>query len=296
MTLVLTAVCDDFVVQVSDRRFGFQHGTIEATGTDEANKQVVVNAEGFRLVAGFAGLAIMEGELWSTSYQLAEVLVSEDVLRAGFDGCVEAARVACDLRMERFSKRQPLSIVFAGFTKGIPAPHVATVSNCKSPTFRGHDGLSDFEVTRSAMSGRRYWPEGMVAALPSDTEQRVRLVLKAGNPAAVVDVAVDQIRRAAKHAKYGKYVGVNCMSVCVLRDGPVEAIYHAAHKRAETFGPTFVEQRDGFGSFIMGSPVSQVFGAPPPGVGPMPMRIGMSETPVLDRRTLKRVPKRGSRD
>lgn len=291
MTLILTAVCDRFIVQVADRRFVYESAGM-ATADDESTKQVVVNGDHFRLVAGFAGLAKAADERWSTGFWLAETIATEQAIGGGFKGCVDAARDAADRRFERIYRkdgtRAPLTLVFAGYTEGSPAPVMATVSNCRSGTFRRREAAEPFETTHSIMAGRQVSAEGLFAALPVDSLARIRAALKRGDAAAVTDVAVEQIRRATRHGKYGRGVGLNCMSISIVRDAGVEAIYHPTHGRAETWGPIFVEANDGAGIYILGPIQSKVLGSPPPGIGPMPINVGMSGTPVLDRRVLNR--------
>jgi hypothetical protein len=50
-------------------------------------------------------------------------------------------------------------------------------------------------------------------------------------PAEVADMMVNLIRAAARHGKYGKYIGRNCMSIVVPREGSFTGAYHPDQAR-----------------------------------------------------------------
>lgn len=299
MTLILTAVCDEFVVQVSDRRL-----INILTGRpveDEANKQIVVKTPKMHFVAGYTGPADVvsapdaAGKMVAqTRWWLAETMGKYEVLSLGIKGCVDAVRVAADAAFQELAlagvKPEPLTVVFAGYESASPVPIIATITNCDSPRFRPSDVAEKFiPHVRPAAAGRDCDLAGCTLALPEDTEDRLRAVLKKRDYGGVTEVAVQQIRKAAKHRKFGKYVGENCMSICLMRDGHAEAIYHPTHGRAESSGPTLVESQGG-DAVIVGAPTVSVVGADGRvKQGPMPdMLIGPSGMRVRDRRALRR--------
>ena len=301
MTLILTAVCNEFVVQVSDRRFTGVRGTVEGPLTDEGNKQVVVNTPDMRLVVGFTGVASIEtapSEVWrdkhTTDRWIAETIGTVEALSSGLDGCVETVHSAAANYFTSHQIAGPLTVIFAGYTNG--SAKVGTVSNCKVPTFRPRDVSDTFTADVWFSKSRDCIAEGCTAALPPGWETRVRAALKRRDYAAVVDVAVGEIRAACRHGKYGKYVGPNCMSVCLFRAGGVQAVYHAVHDAAITFGPNLVDWSHGV-LMIAGSPGGRVEGPDGQlirGASPGNLSVGPSQIPILDRRVLKRIPPRRS--
>jgi hypothetical protein len=59
-------------------------------------------------------------------------------------------------------------------------------------------------------------------------------------PAEVADMMVDLIRAAARHGKYGKYIGRNCMSIIVPREGSFTGSYHPDKARKTQHYPHLV--------------------------------------------------------
>lgn len=59
-------------------------------------------------------------------------------------------------------------------------------------------------------------------------------------PAEVADMMVNLIRAAARHGKYGKYIGRCCMSIAVPREGSFTGAYHPDQARKTQHVPHLV--------------------------------------------------------
>jgi hypothetical protein len=286
MTLVITTGCPEFVLQVSDRRFTRLDTRLPVT--DEGNKVLVVRACDADLAVSFTGLGIIEGE-WTGDWLLARIAQAK-AAESGFDECVEAVRGAAESAFARMARacRWPLAhtFVFAGFRHGAGQPRVVVVTNCESGNFRTGPIASTFSAHDMSSARYPYHEAGMTPAMHKDSKARIRgLIRKTQAYPAVADLVVNQIRLASSHRKHGKYVGRQCMSVCVFRSGRVEAVYHPTHSRPVTYAPnlidTFPAQGGGLGHMSIKD--VQLVGGRPMSFGPT--AGGMT---VLDRRQLRR--------
>lgn len=300
MTLIVTAVCDEFIAQISDRRFSAEG--LDVPVSDEGTKQVIVRGPGYDLVAGFTGLANVsstpdaKGTVFEdTGMWLASTMADGNVLRGGMNACVEAVRRAADDAFKRIyshsNRRLPLTIEFAGFGQSSGALTVATVTNCRDPRFKSFNADDSFSANVRYSAGPECLIAGVTAAWSDDATQKVRAVLKRRNYPATVDVVVQLIRDACRRPKYKKYVGPNCTAVYLSRRGEVEAIYDPVHGRRESFGPHVVDYADG-AVMLFGSPRTQIFGDPPPEARLSGSAYGPSGTRMLDRRELQRPERR----
>jgi len=294
MTLIVTVGCPKFVVQVSDRRFTRLDSRLPVPETDEGNKELVVRACDADFAISFTGLAALEGE--RTGDWLLECISDAKAAEAGFDACLAAVRAAADNTFARIAQRDGAfyhhTFVFAGFHHGAAQPRVAVVSNCESGDFRVGPAASTFSVQDISSARYPYHQAGMIPAMHADSKSRIKgLARRAPSYASVADLIVREVRLAASHAKYGRYIGKQCMSVCVRGSGEgeveVEAVYHPTHSRPITYAPNLVDifpaQGGGLGHMCMKD--VQMLGGWPGRMG-----VGASGTEILDRRNLARRP------
>jgi hypothetical protein len=286
VTLILTVGTPNFVVQVSDRRFT----CFDANGRswpcdEEANKEVTIRSSRFAAVVSFTGRATVGPvplDLW-----LLDVLDMK-VVRDGPDACLEAIRIAADRNLgpDPNGRRYPQTFVFAGYEFGVPRPFMGLVTNCTSRSFQRRKTAATYELVRSKPSGFLFNTAGATAALPAHSRALLNQTAKRRkNYPATADAAVDLIRQASRHGKLGALIGKNCSSVCVRPDGSLEAMYHAAHTRPQTFGPNLIEEHtdEGKGAMLFRGVESQ--GSPG-----LTLTVGTSGLPIRDRRSVGRSP------
>jgi hypothetical protein len=232
MTLIVTLVDRNRIVQVSDRRLSKPNGELH---DDNANKAVIVGMERINFAASYTGLAYIgrEREEDQTDRWLADNLGS--ITRDGETGveriadalATRATRTISRLRGERWMKG--LKIVLAGYDRE-NRPFRATVSNIR---FRSHDA---FEVLdRFGVRVRRYYPwdsmpdidvAGAVGAFENRNptakaikrnRKRVIELVKSRREDLtgdqVAEALVALIRSANRHPRYEPFIGRDCLSV-----------------------------------------------------------------------------------
>ncbi|MGB2695645.1 MAG: hypothetical protein WBD55_10735, partial [Dehalococcoidia bacterium] len=140
MTLILTAGCSDFIVQVSDRRFclaeSTKHGVrLVDIKTDEGNKELVVVSYATHFSVAFTGLAEVGGQ--SVGDWLAEVIVESKAAAQGISECAQALRDAATRSFGAASSLGStdfLEFVFSGYDARDKGPRVILVSNFRTET------------------------------------------------------------------------------------------------------------------------------------------------------------------
>ena len=239
MTLIITSVSKDRIVQVSDRRLTTLTGDIH---DDSANKALAVGIGYVHFVASYTGLAYIGrvSEENRTDRWLQDHLGS--ITRSGEqsleDICESLSQRATEamsrLRGERRNKG--LKVVLAGFDRA-NEPFRATVSNIR---FSSHDV---FDVRdRFAWNVRRYqaWnpmPEidmtGAVGAFEAKDKHAKRLKNIRGTVARhfrrhhkrltdeqAARRLVTLVRAASTHPAYGPIIGRDCLSVVAVPKTP----------------------------------------------------------------------------
>jgi len=226
VTLVVTVGSANWVLQVSDRRFTYPPGRSAPAGADEKNKEVVIHAADADLAVAFTGLAEI-GPL-STGDWLLEAISRAKGAESGFDACIDAVRVAADAAYAGstvpWNPPRPLTFIFAGFQKNGRQPQIATVSNCQSIHFRTVEVSRRFGTYSVSNQPHPYHVAGATPAVAQDSRPKIRGVARRTRDcSAVADLVVAEVRRAAKHAKHGKFIGESCMSICISRDGGIHS-------------------------------------------------------------------------
>lgn len=290
MTLILTAGCSDFIVQVSDRRFcaasrgGRGVRFIEAT-TGEGNKELVVASPAADFAVAFTGRAMLGSS--GVGDWLVDVVGETTAAAVGLGEYAKQVRHAANAfyqTLPGLHDSDMLEFVFAGFATGDPRPQIILVTNFRSETFEflGHPTTS-FRILRPSNANYPYWEAGYIPAVKPNTKRRIRaLVKRSRDYPRTTDAMVREIRHAADHPEYGQWVGKNCMSVVISRDGKREAVYHPAHGDLISYGPNFIQVLRGGKS-----PLQMSFKNISMGGSLEPMVLGDGKSlPILDRRML----------
>ncbi len=247
MTLILTALSPQRVVQVSDRKLTFLDGR---TYHDDANKAVIVYCDDGHFSVAYTGLAQVHDKdkkvLTRTDQWIARSLWSI-MQRPGRWGSKELYEAFQAHATETFEgtghvplTRKATAFVFAGFfywrtPEGdeVGTPIAGSLSNMMVTSGGGIKVDREFATLRTwaARSTMRtndieIWADGQVAAIASRDalakafNRRTRILhrrlqrVEHGAPqrsgGEVARELVSVIRMASRHPQYGKYIGRDC--------------------------------------------------------------------------------------
>jgi hypothetical protein len=237
LTLILTVASKHFVLQVSDRRLTAVYSDQRsAIASDDTNKAAILRGPRLNAVLGFTGLAKVAG--LPTADWLLEAVGTESV-ESGFDSSVDNLRRRAEEAMLSKDLVGPLAIHVAGYSNGSQIPRFCEIANVTDRRFKAvssgfviDDRSSDLLVEAAGCTGALH-----VQAISG----LMTLVRKQRSYPTATDAAVAEIRRASRHGKLGKYVGSNCMSICLWPDGGVDCVYHPERAGPQTFAPNLIE-------------------------------------------------------
>ncbi len=247
MTLILTALSPQRVVQVSDRKLTHPGGR---TATDDANKAVIVYCDDGRFSVAYTGLAHVRDKdsrvLVRTDRWIADCMVSF-LQRPGRWGCRELYNAFQVHATETFEgtrnvplTRKATAFVFAGFYfwatpegKVVGSPVAGSLSNMTITPAGGIKVERDFATVRTWAPAHTMrtneiaiWADGMVPALASRDaiakaisrrtrvlHRRLQRVEQGAPQRSREDVAkelVSVVRMASRHPEHGKFIGRDC--------------------------------------------------------------------------------------
>lgn len=259
MTLILTVVDKNRILQVSDRRLTNLSREIVS---DETNKAVCIGMSYIHFAASYTGLAYIGKERIEnrTDYWLLEQLGS--ITRSGtpsVDGiCRSLGQVASTALSRLRGNYKPLEVVFAGYERNNIAFR-ATVSNMKVNK-RGHIETRD----RFTSDVRRFYPwspkpemyvAGASAVFDANdrtskalgiNRDKVIQYLKANRDELPEQRAAEALvwltRAAHTHKDYGYLIGRDCLSTVAFPREPQRkvllthtVVYPAQHERNSLF-------------------------------------------------------------
>lgn len=244
MTLIITALSPDKVMQVSDRRLTYASGK---TATDAANKAVTVWCDDAYFSVAYTGLAHIydkESRLRKRTDKWIAHSLWSIMQRPGSWGVRDLYRtfaVHAEEALE-LTRNVPLTnrgtaFVFAGFFyRSTPIAFVGTLSNMKAPPRGGIKVIRQFDTQRvwslnpaMPVNEVEIQVDGTEAALFSRDaiakaiNRRTRVIhrrlerMESGAPLRsreeVAGELVHIVRMATHHPDYGKYIGRDCMAV-----------------------------------------------------------------------------------
>ena len=288
MTLNLTALGADFVVQVSDRRLTrvTSSGSIHVDD-DDANKAVVLSCSDSLLAMTFTGL----GRLHATRVDewLLNVLQEEALCELEADiGVEKFSQLATDwFRSFRSSWSGPHTFIFAGFQKKSNSNQ--SRSRLWFVTNSASVGYSSFAA--SSVNKTRMYVTGWLPAFPRAERRRVQAACrKAENIEQIEAALVDGIRNAASRADGGP-IGKSCMSVSLAPPRAAVSRFHPHGEHPHNFAPHVVWYEAGRNFAVNGidhlpaGQYSLVFGGdacalvvrPGRGIGPPPSQESLAK-------------------
>lgn len=246
MTLIITALAEDAVVQVSDRRLTLPDGTVYS---EQANKAICFDCADAHVSLAYTGLARIGTT--PTDQWLVDLLTDNSLAHEPFPKAVDAvARLATERfqKLRNLGDRRRLSLVFGGF--GPLGPLVALVSNFEdgsgswlpdvADTFAAHFWLRN----NSSMRKLDLMISGAEAAVTHElisTIERIRKRFLAKSPEERINVFVQVLRGAAADPEHGWLIGTECMGVIVCPHEGFQATYHPSGDISLAYMPNYVQ-------------------------------------------------------
>ncbi|MCL5962180.1 MAG: hypothetical protein M1358_23170 [Chloroflexi bacterium] len=231
MTLIITAVTRDGIVQVSDRRLTKDGQVYD----DSSNRAICVSCSDGRLAISYTGLAEIGGQRtdeWLADY-LASIVDDRIDTLSVFEALQKRTTSAFS-RLRIHQEHQELTLVLAG-----PRMHLAVfgyVSNVLDWT-----GKRLPDVQESFSLGV-HWPmisarcrkatvqiDGRKDAVDETLQNRINKLKRKmyfQDSHMVAQALVTIVRAAGQHPQFGKYIGRDCMSVILARTGGFQTMYH----------------------------------------------------------------------
>jgi len=272
MTLIIALMAPTQAILVSDRRLT-ENGRLF---DDEKNKATVLFCADGRAAVAFTGLALAPTERFDTSRVLLQVLSQAGLQDHLLLPTIQRFTV---LITEEFKKlkipqaNKHVTFVFSGYryAGSMAAPVLAQVTNTV-------DMSGMFQ--KSASEEFRMWTPreprpfvflgfGVKLGVASANPERLKELLLQQRPAeALVNKAVEVIRKAADSPRSKGLVGKQCMSIVVPLQGPVFCNYHSATVKNQIFLPNSVVSTPNAAFTSQGTSIEQLDAAGPPLVVP----------------------------
>ena len=222
MTLIATALSDESVVQVVDRRLT-RDGVLY---DDLANKGICGVCADARFSVAYTGLMMTPNR---TDEWLVDFLSDAGVLQLSLLDVLKSLAGALTQEFVRFrnlpENSRRLTLAFAGF--GSFGPFAATVSNQEDDQERvlskPEDQFQYFICLRNDNVIRRldfafYGAEAAINDELTKVIMKLRRALFRQSGDRIASAMVAVVRRAAKHSQYGHLISPNCISVVHNRD------------------------------------------------------------------------------
>lgn len=241
MTLIITVLADDAVVQVSDRRLTSGGSIVPKP----ENKALCVSCSDANFTVSFTGLARIHG-MPTTDWTLGQLTC----MKAGaldfptILGQLRDKLTAAWAGLSVHGRTAGITFAFAGF--GRAGPFYGLLSNIEDakgtrlPTvnaaFQSGIWLRNKKRLRKldiVVNGAEEAVVGTIdAAIPA---VRRRFLRHTADKRA--EMLVELVRRAADHPTIGKYIGKECMSVVVPASGDFITRYHPVAAEAVHYAP-----------------------------------------------------------
>ncbi len=250
MTLSLSLVSQEAIVQVSDRRFTDGTG---APVDDVANKAIVVACTDAVLSITFTGLAsftLGRGEPQHIDVWLAHAMLEKGIPELNSDDLVAFIAEAGGKLFSRFpsTMRLPLTFIVSGWIPTqTPSKEVASVWTVTND----YNGRIQHDFSLEQLPGAtgrdaRLYAVGMQQALTRPVrrrmEQALRRAKRTAGPKREIDeietVMVRAIREAADTPESKQSIGKNCTAVTLLPQRQARSTYHTESQTPVSYGPT----------------------------------------------------------
>lgn len=235
MTLIISALSDDALIQVSDRRLTKPDCTLF---TDDATKAICGMCADAKFSISYTGLA-RAGQFATdkpTDHCVVDVLIQSGALNGPFPNVVEQLRVAANRdfgTLIRKGVKTGVTFVILGF--GPIGPFTVFLSNMEksggrlSTTAEAEFTASNYLRNTQKMQKLDISVCGSICAVNAKIQLMIKKFWKKGLRMSVeqrVDALVQIIRSAAADVNNGHFIGKNCMSVATTPVGDFVAKFH----------------------------------------------------------------------
>ncbi len=216
MTLIITAITQSAIVQVSDRRLTWPNGKIY---NDNTNKATIISCQDGYFSVAYTGLALIgkkpTGEwLLDFCYEIGAGGLDPSTILTHLEQ--HAADALRSLAIEQ--RYKGLTFVLAGIAH--EQRFIMTTSNHADAEGMALPQVSDSFLSIGGRLEQSYISvHGSIKAIESTcirrmTKRREELVRLPGPQ--IAKQLVSYVRMARRDAKHGKYIGGDCMSVVIL--------------------------------------------------------------------------------
>ncbi len=237
MTLIITALTANKIIQASDRRLTYPNGSIF---DDEANKAVCVSCKDAYFSMAYTGLAKMS--LMKTDEWLLDYLNSIKAFQIDVASIVKGLEKSLSVAFAHLPRKyKRTTFVLAGYRYHIPLPFLVIISNFERENLWPPGEAQDAFLSYDWLMKKNAHPEkaysftisGTRQAFNRDIIRKVKHLMRTRffqekDSKIVADRMVSFIREAAETPRFGQYIGQNCMVVSMSpnpNDGFVTKYY-----------------------------------------------------------------------
>lgn len=246
MTLIITALAEDVLIQVSDRRLTYSNGAI---ASNLANKAICVTCLDAMFTIAYTGLAQI-GHV-TTDHWLVDHFTNTGAANKRFDEIVKELRSYAALTFSKFchlGNARGITFIFAGFRP--LGPFIVLLSNQEDEKGNRLKKINDsFDI---GIFLRNDKPMHKVDIMINGAEDAITLPIKTAirkkirsqlfrlQPEQRVLLLVDLIRRASGTPKAENRIGSDVMSVIMSTQDGFHAQFHPENKSPLSYTPHFV--------------------------------------------------------
>lgn len=249
MTLIITAVTPDKIIQASDRRLTYTDGGLCG---DNANKAVCVGCKDAHFAIAYTGLAEIKGkrtDIWLIDY-LASINASQMQVPAIVNAIEKQANDSLKAVPKEYKK---MTFVLVGYRNRMP--FIALISNFEDLKNKSGEAQDSFNtdvrqvrgLITNPQKGLWIYVNGCEQAVDKPIHRRIRKLHRKRffhreQPEVIADTVVSLIRAASRTRPYGRFVGRDCMTV-VLKASSEEGIntkYHPDKRSPVTYMPHLI--------------------------------------------------------
>ena len=244
MTLILSAIAKNCVVQISDRRLTLPDGSLY---DDMAVKMICAACQNAHFSMSYTGLAEVKGV--RTDERVTDYLVSIHAGNMPILQLLEATKAFLTeifRQLKHLGNNRGVSFVLAGYVQAVP--FMGLLSNMedeKGNWLRNVD--DDFHL--GILSPNEQWRKKLDvmingAEIAADVfEQYIPSFRKRffnKPPQEISNASVQLLRMATQHPKIGHVIGKNCLSTIVTPDGEFVCNDHSEAARPQHNSPHFI--------------------------------------------------------
>ena len=245
MTLIITSLAEDALIQVSDRKLTYPNGSVASNFADKA---IYVNCTDARFTVAYTGLARVGNT--QTDHWLLNYLTNSRAANKRFPKIIEELRLHAANTFRSLGNHRGITFVFAGF--GPPGPFAVLLSNQENGNGQWIGSINDsFDVgwflrNASPMLKLDVIINGAEAAITPELTTAIRKIRRRFlrlSPEQRVTVFVDVLRRASHNPNYGRLIGRDCMSTILNVADGLSTQFYPENESPLSYTPHYVNSQ-----------------------------------------------------